>query len=179
MTKPSDTVLPPWYAEAEALKMRVLDRLERMAPDERRHTPGPGEWSAAQVTAHLILSEERLVDDWHAAALAAPALRPSPKGALIAGMAGFAMRHLPVRVPTIPTVDPNEREPDGDFEPRVLAARWATVRERLVVTLPSDAARLWIIHPIFGPLSCRRFGTFLVAHLHHHLRHWPDKSTLK
>jgi hypothetical protein len=164
--------LPSWFAEAETLKARVLERLEGMPAEERRLPPRPGAWSAAQVVAHLVLVEERLVEEWRVAAREAPAVRPSRWAGLSVGMANFAMSRA-IRLPTIPALDPNEREPGGGGEPGALSERWGAVRGRLPGTFPADDSRPWIIHPIFGPLSCRQFGAFLVAHLRHHLKHWP------
>lgn len=162
-----DKTLPSWFAEAETLKIRILDRLEGMSQEDRRVSLRPGDWSAAQVVEHLVLVEERLVDDWRVAAQKSPAVKPSWKGALIVSMVNFAMAS-PLRLPTVPTLEPEESR-----ELLALSDRWGLVRQRLPGTFPPDGTRLWIVHPIFGPLSCPQMGTFLVAHLRHHLKHWP------
>ena len=164
-----------WFAEAETLKTQVLDRLEKMSPEERNRPPRPGDWSAAQVVAHLALVEEVLVDEWHVAAKKAPAVKPSRRAGLIVGMASIGMKS-PFRVPTIPTLDPDEQEPNGSGDLGALSDRWAAVRERLPGTFPPDTSHVWIIHPVFGPLSSGQFGPFLVVHLQHHLKHWPGKE---
>lgn len=161
---------PPWFDRAETLKTQVLDRLEAMVPEDRCVSPGPGEWSAEQVVAHLVLVEELLVGDWHAAAQAAPGTKPGWRGALMVGIVSTLMAS-PLRMPTVPGLEPEET-PD----PRALPERWGAVRARLRSVLPAEDSALWIVHPIFGPLSCPRMGNFLVAHLRYHLRHWPGNS---
>ncbi len=161
-----------WFAEAETLKTQALTRLAALSPEEQRHPPAPDAWSAAQVVAHLVIVEELLVDEWHPTAKNAPGTKPSLLAALIAAVASAGMRG-PFRMPTIAALDPNAREPDGSGDLETLAARWGTVRERMRNTFPAQASALWIIHPMFGALTCPQFGAFLVAHLQHHLNHWP------
>ncbi len=167
------TQMPPsWFAEAEALKAAALGRLEQMSPEDRRRFPQSGGWSAAQVTAHLIRVEEVLLSDWHPAALASPGARLSRRSSLMIRMATAGMNSKSpwFRVPTVAGL-----EPDADTEVPQIAGRWQTVRERLADTFPREASELWIIHPIFGPVSCQQFGAFLAAHLHYHLNRWPVK----
>ncbi len=163
---------PAWLGEAEALKAQTLDRLEKLSPEARTHSPRPGHWSASQVTSHLIRVEEVLVSEWHPAALGSPAAKLSRRSGLMAGMAtsGMNSKITWLRVPTVPGV-----EPSGSREFAQLTDRWQAVRERLAGTFPAGADALWIIHPVFGPLTCRQFGAFLVAHLHYHLNRWPAK----
>lgn len=168
----STQILPSWFIEAEALKAQVLERLEKMSPEERQLFPRPGGWSASQVTAHLIRVEEVLVQDWHPAALSSPAVKLSRRSGLMIGMAtaGLNSRSTWFRVPTVPGL-----EPDAASDFSQLFERWQAVRGRLIGTFPADASQIWIIHPIFGPLSSRQFGTFLAAHLRYHLNRWPVK----
>ena len=117
---------------------------------------------------HLVLVEELLVSDWRTAALQS-LLTPGWRGSLLVGMVNAGMRS-PVRIPTRPFL-----EPIGPSDLPALTARWSAARERLPETFPATESSLWIIHPIFGPLSCKQMGTFLVAHLQYHLNHWPEK----
>ena len=158
-----------WFAEAEALKTQILDQLERMSPEDRRLSIGPRAWSAAQVVGHLVQVEELLVNDWRDAAKKSPRRKPGRRGTLIVNMVNFAMTTR-LRLPTRDFL-----EPTGSMEFSDLADRWRTARKRLPLTFPPDASALWIIHPLFGPLSCEQMGRFLVAHLRHHLKHWPGK----
>ncbi len=156
-----------WLSEAVSLKTQVLDRLGQMSLESRQHSSGPQAWSATQMVCHLVLVEELLVSDWRTAALNSPGLRPSWRGSLVVRMVNAGMRS-PIRIPTRSFL-----EPSGDSELPDLQERWSAARQRLPSTFPSNESSLWIIHPIFGPLSCAQMGSFLVAHLRYHLNHWP------
>ena len=161
---------PSWLIEAQRLKTEVLDRLEQMSPEARQFSPSPQVWSAAQMVGHLVLVEELLVSDWRIAALQSPALKPNWRGSLLVGMVNAGMRGS-IRIPTRPFL-----EPIGSSDLGELSDRWSAARKRLPDTFPTDASSLWIVHPIFGPLSRSQMGSFLVAHLHYHLDHWPGKT---
>lgn len=162
------TPAPEWLDKATSLKGVVLDRLAAMPESKRALAPPPGEWSASGVVEHLVLFEENVAGPWRQRLLEMPSPKVGIKAAFISRMVSFVMSKTNARVPSLPGLEPTE-----ELGVDELRSRWDTARERLVAALPDDPRSPWILHPAFGPLTSEQIGRLTVAHLEHHLRHWP------
>lgn len=161
---------PAWLLESAELKKRVLARLAEMPEASRGKVQSKDAWSATQVVEHLILVEEQVAGPWRKALGSSPPV-PGFKSGVLAAMVSAAFARTGVRVPTVP-----ELVPSGGLALPELTVRWEKARKELAAAVPENPKAAWIMHPVFGPLSSDQMGKIFVAHLKHHLRHWPYVS---
>ena len=158
---------PDWLLESAELKDRVLARFAEMPEAFREKVTSKDAWSAAEVVEHLILVEEHVAGPWRNT-LGSSESAPGLKAGVSAAMVSTMFTRTNIRVPTVPELVPN-----GNLALPELTRRWDMARKECIAALPKDPKVAWIMHPVFGPLSSDQMGRILVAHLKHHLRHWP------
>lgn len=152
----------------EEKKVEAL-RLVRALPEERQvAVPRPKDWSPRGVLHHLVISEEEIAGE---EALEKAALLPAQRNRraeLFLPMAGMVMR-LGLRVPTLPSLEPDQTFPLSDVE-----RRWQGVRhllhERLSAHGEKAAHRPFALHPMVGPVSALQYLEITDAHLLYHLK---------
>ncbi len=158
-----------WLDKSTKLKEVILLRLESMPESQRHLAPKPGEWSAAGVVEHLVLVEECIAGPWRQRRLEISPVKPGIKSGLVSRSASFVLSKTNIRVPTVSELEPKEQMSTNE-----LKKRWDTARASLIAALPNDSQSAWIIHPVFGPLSCNQMCKLLTSHLEHHLHHFPS-----
>jgi hypothetical protein len=169
----SESKPPAWLLELAELKQNVLTRFAEMPEALREKVPSEDAWSATEVVEHLVIVEEQVAGPWRTALGSKPSL-PGFKSGVLTAMVSGVMALTNVRVPTIPVL-----VPAGGHALPELTLRWAKARQDLANAVPENSKAAWIMHPVFGLLSSDQMGKLLVAHLKHHLRHWPNLSKIK
>ena len=158
-----------WLEKAIKLKTVILAKIDSMPEALRTVAPSPNDWSASGMVEHLVLLEENVAGPWRQRLLESPSQKVGIKANLVSRMISIVFTKTKLRVPTVP-----ELEPKSEMTSVELKNRWDTARAGLVAALPNDDRSAWILHPALGPLSSEQMGRMIVAHLEHHLHHWPN-----
>lgn len=156
--------------QLEAATEQLLASAEALGP--RAHTrPGPGQWSAAQVVHHLLVTETAIIGQVEKKLGQAAAGRPSLTDSLQALLVRVALRLPGVRVRAPRGVgELTETTAIGPLP--ALRAEWAAARrrlERLLHELPGSHLHQSVFrHPRAGQMNIDQTLTFILDHVLHH-----------
>ena len=162
--------IPNLVADVERARTEYLDRVRGLSVGQGEFKPSPDEWSAAEITEHLVYAEEGGILLMWMAADGIRRGRPEWSGAP-------PHRGLSIESVIEKTWQPKERvplaaAPEGDSPIGYWATRLECLRpllERLGRELEGlDLETVIYPHPISGPLDARQRFEFLRFHLDRH-----------
>jgi hypothetical protein len=162
------TALQRQHARLERQRLVLLQRLATYTDAQHAFQPGASSWSLADVVQHLILVEERLVENGRAQAGRRPPwvrLRTRLRERMVLAALG---RDVRIRAP-VPEVVPQAHVPLAALGPR-----WEAARADLMTYLAEVPAPRWaraaFRHPRIGWVTAMGGLRFLEAHCDHHIR---------
>ncbi|WP_044002507.1 DinB family protein [Hymenobacter swuensis] len=158
------------FEQLEHATTRMLDAVAALGP-KATQSPGPGQWSAAQVVQHLVVSETGIGQYMEKKLLQAESLEHSGLAAFLKSRLLRVALRLPFtrfKVPSyLEKLTPTEVPPLPELQ-----AEWAAVRrrlERLLNEYPGNLlGRAIFKHPRSGMLTIYQTLDFMLDHVLHH-----------
>ncbi|HEY8766713.1 MAG TPA: DinB family protein [Dehalococcoidia bacterium] len=153
------------WANLSAQRALLIDRLTGLDAEATLRSPGPGEWSTAQLVDHLLLAEG-LTNDFMAARLTEAAGAGEATG-FPAGLEAFDQLPPPLGMEAPPPIRPQKELPALELIEalRAMGARSRATLEQLAAV---DPRKQRMLHPLFGELD---FGQWWVLHAIHYVMH--------
>ncbi|RSK49044.1 DinB family protein [Hymenobacter rigui] len=158
------------FEQLELATTHLLDTVAALGPRATQQ-PGPGQWSAAQVVQHLVVSETGIGQYMEKKLLQTESLEKSGFGAFLKSRLLRVLLRLPFtrfKAPSyLEKLTPTELPPLPELQ-----AEWAAVRrrlERLLNEYPSNLLNRSIFkHPRSGMLTIYQTLDFMIDHVLHH-----------
>jgi hypothetical protein len=156
------------FAALERQRVELLGRLAPLSDTQHSFQPDPSSWSLAGVVHHLVLVEERFVENGRARATRRPTRVTLQARVRQQVVLAVMARDIRVRAPSKAVV------PRSHVPLVLLDARWRAARSALLDYLAELPGPIWIrsafYHPGAGWITAAGGLRFLQAHTRHHLR---------
>ena len=159
------TPLADIWANLSSQRSRLIDRLTGLDAEATLRSPGPGEWSTAQLVDHLLLAEG-FTNDFMKAMLDQARAAGEPAG-FPAGLEAFDPLPPPLGMETPPPIRPQKELPAVELI-EALRAMEERSRATLEALASVDPRKYRMPHPLFGELD---FGQWWALHAIHYAMH--------
>lgn len=147
------------YAEGDAIRARLLERIATITPEQAVTRPTPTEWTPAELVEHLAIIEKgicRMLEMMLAQAPAGDGFQP------------FSLEHLAAQAGTQKFTAPERVAPTGQVALADAVASLKASRVALQALRPriaaADLTNQKMPHPAFGPINGYQWLAFVGLH---------------
>ena len=153
------------WSDLSAQRSRLIDRLADLSAEAMLRSPGPGEWSTAQLVDHLLLAEG-FTNDFMEARLGQAQAAGEATG-FPEDLERFDQLPPPLGMEAPPPIRPQKELPAQELI-EALRAMGERSSATMVALASVDPRKYRMPHPLFGELD---FGQWWVLHAVHYVMH--------